>query len=57
MCSHFGGSNPTEKWFKQKLKGKGYNKPPFNPCNSNNRRNKSNGQKPNTCFRCVLEDG
>ena len=35
---------------------KGYNKPPFNPRNYNNKRDERNSRKPNTCFRCGLED-
>ena len=54
--SHCGCSHPTEKFFKQQKKEKGYKKPPFNPHNSNNNRNECNGRKPNTCFRCGSED-
>ena len=39
-----------------KKKEKGYNKPIFNPRNSTNRRNERNSQKPNTSFRCGLEE-
>ena len=34
----------------------GYKKLPFNPRNFNNKRNERNGQRPNTYFRCGLED-
>ena len=55
-CSHCVGSHPTDKLFKQQQNQKGYKKPPFNPLNSNNKYNEHNGPKPNTCFRCGLED-
>ena len=52
-CSHCGGSHPTEKFFKKRIKDKVHNKfsPYFNPRNSNNDRTENNGWKPNTCFR------
>ena len=53
---HCGGSHPTEKFFKQHRKDKGHNKSSFNSRNSNNKRTESKSQKPNMCFRCVLED-
>ena len=55
-CSHCGGSHPTKKYFKQQRKDKGHKKSPFNSRNSKNERTEKNGQKPNTCFRCGLED-
>ena len=55
--SHCGGSHPTDKFFKQQQKYKGYKKPPFNIRYSNNGHNERNGRKPNTCFRCGSEDG
>ena len=33
-----------------------YNKPPFNPRNSNNMHNECNGWKQSMCFICVSED-
>ena len=54
--SYCGGSHPTETFFYKQRKEKIYNKPPFNPRNSNNKRNEFNGRKPNTCFRCVSQD-
>ena len=56
MCIHCGGSNLTEKLFNQQRNVKGYNKPPFNPCNSNNKRNEHSSPKPNTCFIFGSED-
>ena len=56
QCSHCGGLHPTDKLFKQHREGKGYKKLPLNPCNSNNKRNECNRQKPNTCFRGGSED-
>ena len=35
-CSNCGGSQPTEKLYKQQWMGKGYKKPTLNPLNSNN---------------------
>ena len=55
-CSHCGGSHTNEKCFKKHRKEKGYKKPSFNLCNPNNKHNERNGQKPNTCIRCVSED-
>ena len=55
-CSQCGGLYPNAKFFKQYPKEKGYKKLPFNPRNSNNKSNEQNGWKPNTCFRCGLED-
>ena len=40
----------------QQKKEKFHKKPPFSPCNYNNKSTKLNGQKPNMCFRCGLED-
>ena len=56
MCSHCGVSHPTKKLFKQQKKNKGNNKSTFNSRNSNNRHTEHNGQKPNTYFKCGLED-
>ena len=50
-----GGSHPNKKLFKQQWKVKAITKPPFNPRNSNNKRNECNGRKPNMCFRCGSE--
>ena len=55
-CNHCGGSHPTEKCLKKKIKENGCNKTPLNSRNSNNERNECNGWKPNKCFRCGLED-
>ena len=55
-CSHCECSHPTKKCFKKQQKEKGYEKPPFIPRNYNNNHNERNSQKPNTCFRCRLED-
>ena len=44
-----------KKLFRKQRNEKGYNKPPFTPRNPNNKRNNSNGQKTNKCFRCGLE--
>ena len=56
MCSHYGVSHPTKKLFKQQRNNKGNNKSTFNSRNSNNRHTEHNGQKPNTYFKCGLED-
>ena len=55
-CSHCGGSHVTVKYFKQNRKDKGHKKSPFYWRNSNNKSNKYNCRKPNTCFRCGPED-
>ena len=55
-CSYCGGLYPTEKYFKQQRKEKGYKKPPFTSRNTNNKYNERNCRKPNTCFRCGSED-
>ena len=52
--NHCGGPHPTEKFFKQHIKEKGYNQPPFNQ--SNNKHNECNGSKTNTQFRCGSEN-
>ena len=48
---------PTQlkKCFKQHQKGNLYKKPPFNTHRYNNKCNKRNSKKPNTCFRCGSE--
>ena len=56
MCSHCEGSHPTEKCFRQQQNGKLYKKPLFNPRKYNNKRNKCNSWKPDTCFKCGLQD-
>ena len=56
MCSHYGVSHPTKKLFKQQRNNKGNNKSTFNSRNSNNRHTEHNGQKPNTYFKCGLDD-
>ena len=55
-CSNCGGSHPTDKCFKPQQNLNIYEKPPYNPRNSNIKRNKHNGQKLNTCVRYGSED-
>ena len=50
------GDNAQLKIFRKQRKDKVHRKLPFNSHYSNNKSTKRNGRKPNTCFKCVLED-
>ena len=55
-CINFGVSQLTETLFNHVAVAVGYNKPPFNPRKSNNKRNERNGYKQNMCFRYGSEN-